>query len=280
MNVRFGFFTLMSASLLATACVAAPEDVPEDAFDGDLTASPLKMEGPIGLNGLDPVHFWAPQNQQALRTLGAGALLGANGALGPTPLLATEGGQHVLGYALRCALDASTSVPARGGLSFEGDLAIAPAWTSRALTTSEQRWMTACLLQQLNGVGAHVPILLTGAHPALVPEPGVDTSSYEVDDATTFGNLFASEPSAYVCADLGVHLGCGVGLSLRTLERLCGLSPTCGITVLGLCALTCSYSPSGAPTCGPLLGPSYTETIASRVEETGFLSLYPLCDLL
>ncbi len=270
---------LLSFLTAMTGCIASADT--EEALDIDPLAVPYEtMEGPETSNGLSPVAFWDLGNQQALRSLGAAALVGASGTLPATALLGTAGGRSVLGYTVRCALPAGVTVQSANGEVFQGDIGLAPAWTSRALTTSEQRWMTACLLQQLNGVGAHVPILLTGAHPALVPDPGVDTSSYEVADATTFGNLFASSPRAYVCADLGLHLACGVGFSAHTLQRLCGLSPTCGISVLGLCALTCSYGPSGAPSCGPLFGPSYTETISTRVEETGFLSLYPLCALL
>lgn len=280
MSVRPGTVFLVAAGLLAAACGASPEGVPEGAFDGDLSASPLRMEGPIGVNGLDPVDFWKPENQQALRALGAGPLLGGDGALVATPLLNTEGGRAVLSYALRCGLAEGTSAEAAGGQSFEGEIGLAPAWALRGLNTSEQRWTTACLLSHLNGVGAHVPIMLQGSHPALDPIPGLDITDYNIADATTFGNLFTSSPKAYVCADVGLNLACGVGLSTHTLTRLCGLSPTCGITMLGLCALSCTYSSGDDPACGPLLGPVYNEAISTRLEETAFLSLYPVCNLL
>jgi hypothetical protein len=99
---------------------------------------------------------------------------------------------------------------------------------------------------------------------------------------TAFGNIFSGPQQAYVCADLGVDLACGLGFSTYTLQRVCGLLPTCGATVLGLCALNCTYDGDDNPTCRvlPLLGPTYPEAISTRLDETGFVSLYPLCDLL
>jgi len=274
MKIRTGIVCLMGACLLAAACNAAPED------SAGLDSSPAlePMEGPIGMNGLDPVDFWAPATQAALRSLGGGALLDRSGALVSTDLLDTAEGRSVLGYAMRCALDDGSSVSG-DGYTFDGLIGLAPAWASRGLTTPEQRWMTACLLQHLNGLGVHVPIMLEGSHPALDPVAGEDTSDFTVPDATAYGNLFTSSPSAYVCANVGLDLGCGLGWSTDLLTRLCGLSPTCGVSVLHLCALSCTYDSEGDPTCGVLLGATYAESIATKVEETGFLSLYPLCSL-
>lgn len=277
MNKRFGVVSLMGTILLAAACGAGPGEGAVDGIDWSVEESP--MGGPVGLNGLDPADFWAPENQAALRSLGAGALLEGGGELVSTALLDSAGGRSVLGYAIRCALDEGNPVE-RGDFTFDGRIGLATAWASRGLTTPEQRWMTACLLQHLNGLGANVPIMLIGSHSALDPVPGEDTSNFNVPDATAYGNLFANTPKAYVCANVPLDLTCGVGLSTDLLTRLCGLSPTCGVSILNLCALSCSYGAEGDPTCSVLLGTTYTESIATRVEETGYLSLYPLCSLL
>ena len=47
----------------------------------------------------------------------------------------------------------------------------------------------------------------------------------------------------------------------------------------GTPAMQCSYSASGDPSCTPLLGSTYTQAIASKLEESAFISLYPLCIL-
>jgi hypothetical protein len=263
------------------ACVAAGGGSGD--IDGDVSVPYVPQIGPVGTNSMDPLDFWDPSTQSALRELGGRALRGQGGALVPTALLDTEGGRSVLEYAIRCALSDNVSV-ARDGHSFEGDLAIAPAWISRALTTSEQRWMTACLLVHLNGVGASVPFMLEGRHPALVPDADDDVSDYTIGDITAFGNIFLPPvvgllPKAYACVDPGIELSCGAGFSLYTLQRLCGLSPTCGMTLLGLCTLACTYNTDGDPTCTVPLGATYPESIATKLRESGFLSLYPLCIL-
>jgi hypothetical protein len=270
---------LLSSSIVMSGCIAGTST--EEAGVSDPIAVPYEtMEGPVTSNGLDPFDFWAPENQQALRSLGAAGLLGSGGALVPTSLLDDESGTSVLRHAIRCALPGAQTVQSASGASFQGDLGLAPDWTSRALTTSERRWVTACLLQLLNGVGAHVSILLRGNHPALDPDPGLDLSSYTIDDTTAFGDVFALSGHSWVCVNPGVQLSCGIGASQYTLARLCGLSPTCGATLLGPCIFYCGYDADGAPTsCSVPFGSTYTQSIASKLEESVFLSLYPLCIL-
>lgn len=270
----------LTSTLLATGCAL---DASVDDFDigGDLSVPYETMEGPVTGNGLNPLDFWAPENRQALTALASGPLLTAQGALVPTPLLATPGGQSVLAHTLRCALPAGASIPGPAGVPFTGSIGLAPDWQTRGLTPTEQRWMTACLLQLLNGLAASVALMLEGSHPALDPRPGEDRADYVISDVTVFGNLFTPTPAAYVCVDPMIELHCdGIGWSNYTLLRLCGLSPSCGITPLTLCPLYCTRDANGDPACALPLGPDYPEAISSKVTETSFISLYPLCDLL
>ena len=269
--------SLLSCSLtLLAGCVAqdATESMPLDDLAPAL-ATP--QDRPVSTNGLSPNDFWAPANQQALRALGSGALLDASGSLAPTPLLDTDSGRSVLKYVVRSALPDGVTVTSASGYSFAGARNLAPDWSTRALTVSEQRWMTASLLDHLNGFGVTVPIMLLGNHPALFTSTGNASSSYTVGDMTSFGNLFGSNPTAYVCAELGVTLACGLGASTYTLERICGLSPTCGAIHLGLCNLFCSRDAQGSPTCYPLLGSAYSEAISTRVQSNVELPLSLLC---
>ncbi len=194
-----------------------------------------------------------------------------------TPLLATPGGRSVLSYAILCALAASTTVQSPAGDTFPGEDALAPAWTTRALNTSEQRWVTACMADHVNGIGDHVSILMKGNHPSLTPGPGVDTSSYTIADMTAFGNLFGEDQKVYVCVDLGIQLACGLNVSLYTLDRLCSGLPLCGATFAGLCLLTCSVDAAGNPTCTAPAGATYAESISTKLQKTAVLELYPLC---
>ena len=275
---RFRFITIITIAGAHLIGCAGPPDVD---IDGEVLAPPAEtLAGPIGANGMNPAHFWAPATQSALRTLG-GQALASGGALAATPLLDTAGGAGVLGYVVRCALPEGATVTSAGGAAFQGALGLAPDWTGRALTTSEQRWVTACLLQHLNGLAASVPVMLEGSHPALDPRPGESTSAFSVEDITTFGNVFVPALfPAYACFDSLLQDGCGLDLSLHSLTRLCGLAPLCGVTVLGPCALHCTDDGAGDPACQVLLGPSYPQSIRSSVQDTDLLALYPGCDLL
>lgn len=279
-SLRSMSFSILALCLFAIGCVGSPE---EDLAGGDLLVPLQPLEGPLGANGMSPIDFWTPSTQEALRSLGQTALVGTGGALVATPLLDTGGGRSVLGYAMRCALSQGTTLSAAGGLAFQGLFGLASGWSGRGLTTSEQRWVTACLLQHLNGLGLGVDIMLEGSHPALVPHPVDDISGFTVKDTTMFGNIFVTGLlTAYACIELDIQLTCGLDLSIHTIERLCGLSPVCGVTFLGLCNLICTDSAAGDPTCSvlPLLGPTYAEAIRTKVIDTDLLSLYPGCDLL
>lgn len=269
--------SLLSCSLtFLGGCVA--QDATESAPIDDLSPALSTTEDrPVSTNGLDPTDFWAPANQQALRALGGGALLDTSGALTSTPLLDTDSGRSVLKYVVRSALPEGVTVTSASGYSFAGARNLAPDWRTRALTVSEQRWMTASLLDHLNGLGVSVPIMLLGSHPALFTSTGDASSTYTVSDMTGFGNLFSSSPTAYVCAELGVTLACGLSASAYTLQRICGLSPTCGAVHLGLCNLFCSHDAQGSPTCYPLLGSTYSEAISTKVQSTIDLPLSLLC---
>jgi len=269
---------LFSVCMLASGCLMQGE--PADTQLPPLSRPYLRADWPLSTNGMNPVDFWVPANQAALRSLGAAALLDNGKNLVATSLLNTDGGRSILGYIIRCALDDNTTVKSAGGATFGGDIGLASAWTSRALTTSEQRWMTACLLDHLNGLGQNVSIALVGNNPALIADPGEDAQGYTISEMTAFGNLFLGSPKAYICADLGINLACGGAASTHTLKRICGLSPTCGATHLGLCALACSHDAAGNPTCTVPLGPTYAEAISTRLEETVAVSLYPLCSFL
>jgi hypothetical protein len=277
LNFRIMAVALLGAGALAIGCVGPSDDLPE--VDLDLPSEP--RVGPIGANGMSPADFWVPSAQSALRTLGGGALLGGDGALVATPLLDTAAGRSVLDYAIRCALEGGASVISAGGLSFHGWFGVAPGWTGRGLTASEQRWVSACLFQHQNGLGLHVDIMLEGSLPALDPRPGEDPSQFTVKDATMFGNVFVpGVVTGYACVDLDIQLACPVDLSLTTLQRVCGGSPACGVTFLGLCDSVCDGDANGDPSCHTPLGLSYPQAIRSKVRDTDLVSLYPGCDVL
>ncbi len=261
----------LATSLVISGCALDTTDTEGESIG---TAEDAVVWG----NGNDPTFFWAPATQAALVALAGAPLLTSSGELASTSLATTESGRALLSYVVGCALPAGTSAPsAQAGTSFYGAVGLATTWaTSPLSTTTDRRWMTSCLLQTLNGLGVHVPIRLTGHHASLDDTSSSDAETFSVNDATMFGNIFRSSPYAYACTDVDLISACGVSTSLSTLQRICGLSPTCGVTVLGPCAIACPTG-LGGKTCYGAQGGAHQEWIASSVQESVAVDLYPLC---
>lgn len=261
----------LATSLVISGCALDTTDTEGESIG---TAEDAVVWG----NGNDPTFFWAPSTQSALVALAGAPLVTSNGELASTSLATTESGKALLSYVVGCALPSGTSVSsAQAGRTFQGAVGLVTTWATSPLSaTTDRRWMTSCLLQTLNGLGVHVPIRLTGYNAALDDTSSSDAATFSVNDATMFGNIFRSSPYAYACTDVDLISACGVSTSLATLQRICGLSPTCGVTVLGPCALSCQTG-AGGKTCYGLQGGVHQESISSSVQESVAVDLYPLC---
>jgi hypothetical protein len=256
----------------ASGCVVAPYDAEED----DLAAAEQGMEV---ANGTDPTFFWQPSTQSALVTLASSPLLSGSGDLTTTSLATTASGRSLLGYVIACALPPHVTVHSpQAGASFSGLGGLTPEWTSSPLSSAaSQRWMTACLLQTLNGLGAHVPIRMSGGHPGLADAPDTEVSSYTIHDATTFGNIFLpGRAHAYVCTDAELNPSCDADVVADSFQRICGASPTCKMKRLGPCSHYCTPDANDANgrTC-TRSGQSYPEAISTTLQVPGGASL---CD--
>jgi len=119
-------------------------------------------------------------------------------------LAATPEQRQLLKYLVSCALPADVALYAdidSQHYTFPGSLGLAPAWTERALSESEQRWVSACILARTNYFSEPVQISLRARRPV---HEALETSQQERDtyprfEGGFFGNLFAEQPVAYVC---------------------------------------------------------------------------------
>jgi hypothetical protein len=209
-------------------------------------------------------------NKLATNKLATNKLAAASFAIGATgsPLIETSDGRDVLTYMLGCALTPAQSLTLTTSTgtayTFTGLLGVAPAWTTRALTLDEQRWVTGCLLARVNYFGVLVNLSMRGNLPALATTSAEAT--YTKLDGSFYGNLFdPAGPTEYACD----------GRADNTL-RICadvspdGVTTMCGFTYTGMCRGTlttlhgsaCTGSPT-APTCRTSLTetPSYTQTV-------------------
>jgi hypothetical protein len=119
-------------------------------------------------------------------------------------LAATAAKREQLKYLVRCALPTDVTVYTQQGaerFTFPGGLGLAPRWLDTAMTPSEERWVSACLLAHINHFGKHVQVSMRATPP---PVPAFEASAEEQQTFTIFeggffGNLFLPEPVAYTC---------------------------------------------------------------------------------
>jgi len=105
---------------------------------------------------------------------------------------------------VRCALPAEVVLYADldgERFTLPGSIGLAPRWLTEAMTPSEERWVSACLLAHVNDFGKHVQISIRATPP---PVSELDASADEQQTLTLaeggfFGNLFLPQPVAYTC---------------------------------------------------------------------------------
>jgi hypothetical protein len=109
-----------------------------------------------------------------------------------------------LTYLVRCALPADIELYTQHGterFTFPGQMGLAPRWLSEAMTPSEERWVSACLLALVNYFGKQVRVSLRATRP---PVPTLKASdeeqqTFSIFEGGFFGNLFTPHPAAYTC---------------------------------------------------------------------------------
>lgn len=153
-------------------------------------------------------------------------------ALESNQLITSTLGRVFLDYLAKCALPSGESLTVSHlGLSytFAGHVGLAPHWLTGGLTTSDLRWVSACLLAHVNFSTSSVSILLQGDHPALSGPVGTAGAAYTLREGAFYGNVFSLVPKKYACEGDG-----------STSSRVCaeggllGLS-LCGFSVPGDC---------------------------------------------
>jgi hypothetical protein len=260
MNKRhtIGLALALTASLMgAIAYLMSNEQTDQKA----LASSGMSLNG-LQLNGLhlNGLGF----NGLKVNGLGLNGLVDASNDSSLLEKMArTDQGREVLGVLAACALSAGDALKVStddGDYLFSGSLGLAPEWRTGALSEQDQRWVSACLLAHVNGVGAHVPISLRGDHPALQPTIK-EVANYQAEEGAFYGNLFGEEPYAASC--VGDH-----GISSPDLkDRVCatevvGSKTACGFVSAGQCQEVCDVQVHEH-------GPTYSNCRLSAAENTG-----------
>jgi hypothetical protein len=112
--------------------------------------------------------------------------------------------RHQLQYLVRCALPQSIILYTQQGterFTFPGEMGLAPGWLQHAMTPTEERWVSACMLAMVNYFGKHVEVSIRAEPPPvpfLVPSDE-EKHHFTIFEGGFFGNLFRPHPVAYVC---------------------------------------------------------------------------------
>lgn len=180
-------------------------------------------------------------------------------------LAATEVKRRQLKYLINCALPDSMVLYSRQGrqrITFPGRLGLAPEWLKHPLTPSQERWVSACMLALTNYFGKHVDVSLQ-ANPKLVPSLGQteeETRIFSIFEGGYFGNLFSTNPVAYVCAGTRTTIE---AQNQVFRDRICARA-TGDSTVDGKPLTACQFILTGScsdPTSFTVNGETYQEVI-------------------
>jgi hypothetical protein len=165
-------------------------------------------------------------------------------------------GRGLLKYLVRCALDAGTEAQLSltdQKLNFMGGVGLASAWAERALTLTEQRWVSACIYALTNKLGKSVRVDLRAAHPKIGEDTEEEKRNYPLHEGGFYGNLFLPIPVSYVCegADRKKMLDYPIG-KLRLCAQPSGTDTpngqplsACGFIITGPCDSPSSFVVNG-----------------------------------
>lgn len=236
---------LLSFSILG-ACVATSDTPPDD----------VSSEPRLATNGMLPTYIastnvWAyPLTSQQLNQ---------------NSLISTASGRSYLAYLTDCALGAGQSVKGTYGFTtytFTGNLGVAPAWTTRALTATEGNWISACVLSRANQFGTNVTISMRGAL-GLWGTTTDEAANYNTEEGAFYGNVWAGNSNQmHACNGVDqVRDGDSYGdLPLRQCAQPDPNNPgytPCGYVFDGNCADICTRSGDHYSACN---GNSYVVT--------------------
>jgi hypothetical protein len=168
-------------------------------------------------------------------------------------------GRRLLDFLVRCSLKQGTRIKLDGEyfpLVASPQLGLAPAWSSRGLSDTEERWMISCLLAHINTRNNSVALSACGGHSAL---PCTASELTGLDSEAVFfgrpGELGNPDEEGrtflYVAPAPGLLRACGMAQALAYLEgRECSRG---SCEDLKLLAPAEPVSSGAAHVCDPLL---------------------------
>lgn len=198
--------TILTLTVCAT--MTACGDAFEPGDDSVGVATDALETNIINPNALDP----SAHHSNALRPsmLAAGALslsaLSAE-ALAAIQMPGIDGdrSRQLLRYTVSCALaptDSFSFTWTEEGVvheeSYPGLLGLSVNWRDKAPSSSDRRWVSACLAARANWYGIPVTISSRASHPALNKAGTPELTSHDMEEGAFWGDLFDDNP--WLCA--------------------------------------------------------------------------------
>jgi hypothetical protein len=196
----------LALAAFSTACGGeVPDDKGEDESDVGIARSALVGGNALSYNALNLNAL--NLNALNLNALNVSAMSATNLSAIRDPGSNGTLARQLVKYAVSCALDPTQffSFSWTDGSSvvhnetYPGLLGLAPPWTSRALTTNEEEWISACLASRINWYETPVPLSARGATGALNETCAEERTTWTREEGSFWGNLFADSPYAFAC---------------------------------------------------------------------------------
>ncbi len=183
---------LLSLTALLLAGCAGPPGSQEDS------------EGDVGVSGSSIVTM----NALTMNALTMNALSASNLAAIKDPSASGGRARQLLEYVVSCAFDETQSfnlawtdaANAAHNETYWGSLGLAKTWPTKPISTSDQEWVSACLIARVNWYGVSVPLSARGDIGGLRVTDSVELNSYDREEGAFWGNLFAVSPRSYSCS--------------------------------------------------------------------------------
>jgi uncharacterized protein YjbI with pentapeptide repeats len=153
-------------------------------------------------------------------------------------LVGTEEGRSLLRYTATCALtpeQALTFSVDGAAYRYEGNFGVTPEWLDRMLTETEERWLSACLIAHVNGLGENVLISMRAE--GIVGADEAERASHPVHEGAFFGSF--GQARLFSC--FAEEAEEAMALSPDRARRLCtDRDNVCSIESVGACESVCA----------------------------------------
>ena len=245
---------LSLTALLLAGCAGPPGSQEDSEGDVGVSGSSLVTTNALTTNALTTNAL--TMNALTMNALTMNALSPSNFAAIVDPSASGGRARQLLEYTVSCAFDETQSfgfawtdvANVVHNETYWGSLGLAKTWPTKPISTSDQEWVSACLIARVNWYGVSVPLSARGDTGGLRVTDSVELDSYDWEEGAFWGNLFAVSPRAYSCS-YGPNNGhsrwalrdCAAGHFIAQ-----GILADCGlIDRLGSCNIYCNPLTSG-----------------------------------